>query len=352
MQSVQPRGIGAGRMLHVTREGVVYLARGYSIFRSADEGCSWSRVCDMPQSIVRRAASISRMASRLLRHEVKAMNLLSDGTVVASNREWVYRAGLGETQMSRSSVDDGSQPLAPPMTMSVGPNDRILWGEYNSKTAHGLPVRLFVSDDRGRSYQIARTFEGGSILHLHNLQHDARLRCYWVLAGDHNHEPGIGRLSEDLREFEWVAKGEQRFRAVQVFDLGDYLLYGTDTEREKNAVVRFEKKTGRVERGQELDGSCIYGCRFGGIFALTTSVEVSSVNLGREAGLWLSRDGERWTRVFSATKDRWHPVYFQFGSIVLPRGESDRETVYFSGQALAGIDGKAFAMNASTMLIT
>ncbi|MBK8267703.1 MAG: hypothetical protein IPK83_05105 [Planctomycetes bacterium] len=333
---MKPTPIGAGRMLHVTREGAVYLARGYSIFRSADEGCSWSEVCDMPQSIVRRAASASRMASRLLRHEVKAMNLLSDGTLVASNREWVYRSGPGETRMTRSKVDVDSQPLAPPMTMTVGPNDRILWGEYNSKTAHGLPVRLFVSDDRGATYQVARTFEGGGILHLHNLQHDARHRCYWVLAGDHNHEPGIGRLSEDLREFAWVAKGEQRFRAVQVFDVGDCLIYGMDTEREKNAVIRFEKKTGRFERGQELDGSCIYGCRFGGVFALTTSVEVSSVNLGREAGLWISRDGEKWTRAFSATKDRWHPVYFQFGSIVLPRGASERENGVFQRTGAGG----------------
>lgn len=344
-ERVQPTQIGTGRILSVSRGGDIYLSRGYSILHSADNGRSWKLRCSMPQSALRRIASCSRLASRLLRHEVKALGVTSDGTLIASNREFVYFAAPGDTMMNPARVDDDGQRLAPPMTITIGPGDRVLWGEYNSRTAHGLPVRLFVSEDRGRSYRIARVFEGGSILHLHNLQFDERLRCYWVLAGDHNHEPGIGRLSEDLREFEWMAKGEQRFRAVQVFDFGDSLIYGTDTEREKNAVIRFDKASARVERLQELDGSCIYGTRFGGVYALSTSIEVSSVNLSREAGLWISRDGEHWTRVFSAIKDRWHPIYFQFGSIVLPRGEIDSETIYFSGQALSGIDGRAFSFS-------
>ncbi|MBX3395726.1 MAG: hypothetical protein KF841_10195 [Phycisphaerae bacterium] len=346
-QRIQTAPIGPGRILSVSRGGDVYVSRGYRIYRSTDNGRSWQLRCAMPQSALRRLASCSRLASRLLRHEVKAIGVTTDDTIIASNREFVYYAASGDPDMIPARIEDGGQRLAPPMTITVGPNDRVLWGEYNSRTAHGLPVRLFVSDDQGRSYRIARVFEGGSILHLHNLQFDERLRCYWVLAGDHNHEPGIGRLSEDLRDFDWIAKGEQRFRAVQVFDFGDTLVYGTDTEREKNAVIRFEKATARVERLQELDGSCIYGARFGGVYALSTSIEVSSVNLSREAGLWISRDGENWTRVFSATKDRWHPIYFQFGSIVLPRGETESQIIYFSGQALSGVDGMAFSCSIS-----
>jgi hypothetical protein len=54
----------------------------------------------------------------------------------------------------------------------------------------------------------------------------------------------------------------------------------------------------------------------------------------------VSRDGDRWRRVFSAEKDIWHMKYFQFGSLVLPRGACDRETIAFSGQAVRGIDGR------------
>ncbi len=335
----------AGRALHVGAGGVWYIGQHYEIHESRDHGRSWRHVASIPRSIKRRVAECSRLACRLLRHEVKALATLSDGALIAATREGVYYSTPGELTMATSRIEAAGQRVAPPMTLTVGPNDRILWGEYNSRTAHGIPMRIYVSDDRGRSFQVAHTFEGGSILHLHNLHFDVKLRHYWVLAGDHHHEPGIGRLSEDLRKFEWVAKGEQRFRAVQAFDFGDSLIYGMDTEREPNAVIRFDKASGRTERLQELDGSCIYGCRFGGVYALSTSIEPSTVNLSREAGLWLSRDGERWTRVYSAVKDRWHPKYFQFGSIVLPRGETDDETVFFSGQALAGIDGRVFELN-------
>jgi hypothetical protein len=114
----------------------------------------------------------------------------------------------------------------------------------------------------------------------------------------------------------------------------------TDSEREQNALMAMDKSTGRLERLREFDGSCIYACRFGSIYALTTTVEPSKVNQTTEAALWLSQDGERWQRAYAARKDRWNAIYFQFGSIVLPRGASQKETIVFSGQALEGIDGR------------
>jgi len=330
-----------GRALRLGADGALYISRGYRVYKSGDDGRTWVLRATMPERGVRRLARLSRMASRLLRHEVKAFDVLEGGGCVAANREWVYFAGPGERHMRPSVVEDAGQPVKPPMTMTVGPNDRILWGEYNSKTDHGLPVRLYASDDGGASYSIARVFEGGSILHLHNLVYDAGLNCYWVLAGDHGAQPGIGRLSADLKDFEWIAKGEQKYRAVEVFDLGDTLVYATDSERETNSLMTFDKASGRFERGCWFGGSCIYACRFGGLFALTTTVEPSPVNPLNQATMWLSRNAHDWTLTLSVDKDRWNPVYFQFGSIVLPRGTSPNETILYSGQALTGLDDRA-----------
>ena len=329
-----------GRVVYARSDGTVYASRGYTVYSSCDDGRTWNKVTALPISPGRRLGQVSRLASRLLRSEVKALGLLSDGTHVTSNREWVFYAPPGDPVMTRSAVDEQGQALKPPMTMTVGPNDRVLWGEYNSKLNHNLPVRLYVSDDRGRSYEVAHVFEAGSILHVHNIIYDQRLQRYWVLTGDHKDEPGIGRLSADLRDYEWVRKGEQCYRAVELFDFGDRLIYATDTQWESNALMSMDKTTGQVERLMELEGSCIYACRFGGLYALTTSVEPSPVNSSRYASLWLSRDGEHWRRVFQAEKDRWNSILFQFGSLVLPRGASDREVILFSGQAVKGVDGK------------
>ncbi len=329
-----------GRAVAVMKDGTIYSGRGYRLYRSTDDGTSWQFTTTMPTTLLRSVASVLRLGARLLRQEVRALGVLSDGSLVAANREWVYFGRPNERMMSRAQVDEGAQRLFPPMCMSVGPADRVLWGEYDSRTAHGKPVRLYVSDDRGRSYQVARVFEGESILHVHNLLFDTALGKYWLLAGDHNHEPGIGLLSEDLKHFDWVVKGQQIHRAVEVFDFGDRLIYGMDTEKEANWIVSLEKASGRIEKIQAIEGSCIYATRFGKHYTLTTTVEPSAINHSRKATMWTSTDGASWTKVLEAEKDVWNPKYFQYGSLVLPRGASDRDTIVFSGQALRGLDGR------------
>lgn len=327
-----------GRIVLAEPDGALHLGRGLEIHRSEDRGRTWRHVCSMPQSPLRRLAGSVRLGARLIRQEVRALVRRSDGGCVASNRQGVFVAGEGENRMRASRVDAGRLPLMPPMRLSAGPGGRLVFGEYGSpKTPR--PVRLFASGDDGESFEPVRTLEAGSVLHVHNVVWDESMRHYWVLAGDFAREPGIGRLSEDLRSFDWLVKGEQVYRAVEVFDFGDRLLYATDSQLEANRLVSLDKRTGRFEVLREFDGSCIYACRFGGLMALTTTVEPSPINHSPWSRLWLSRDGIDWTCVRRMRKDRWNAHFFQFGSVVLPSGASDDETVIFSGQAIDGLDG-------------
>lgn len=332
------RRIRRGRAVRIERDGTLYLGHRNRIFESRDDGASWRLAATIPCAPWRSLAGRCRLAARLLRHEVRALVRLTDGTLVAANRQGVFRAALGETQMSPSRIDDRDGPVAPPLTISVGPGDRVIWSEYKSEPYHGRPVRVYASDDGGRSFEVAHVFAPGDILHLHNLIHDPRENVYWILSGDWDGEPGIGRMSADLARVAWLHRGKQDYRAVEMFDFGDHLLYATDSDLAPNALMRLDKATGAVTRLRELEGSCIYACRFGGIFALSTTVELSKVNRSQEAALYLSRDGDQWQRVYAAPKDAWHRIYFQFGSLVLPRGASERETIFLSGQAVRGID--------------
>ncbi len=328
-----------GRAVHLQSDGTLYVAHNYTIYTSGDDGKTWSRLTAMPRTTIRRAAEVSRLACRLLRQEVRAFLQLSDGTYVAANREGVYYCRPGDGEMTPSRIDDHGPSIRPPMCMTAGPGNRVIWGEYWGNRDR-RPVRLYVSEDCGRSFDVAHVFEAGSIKHVHNLLYDRKLNLYWVLVGDHGDEPGIGRLSADLKNCEWLVKGKQEYRAVCAFDFGDSLIYGTDTEMAPNAVIRLNKESGRIERLAETAGSCIYACRFGGLYALTTTVEPSPVNAARHAALWLSRDGERWLEAFRAPKDHWNARYFQFGSLVLPAGTGPREVILLSGQALQGLDEK------------
>ena len=333
---------GPGRALLVRNDGRLYISRGYVILQSDDDGVTWSRTTAMPVTWKRRPGKFLRLAARLLRFEVRALARLSDDSLVAANREWIFHAAAGEPVMRPSQVADGSQPAMLPNSITVGPHDRVIWGEYNPQAAHGMPVRIFFSDDAGAHYEVAHTIEAGSVMHVHSLFYDEASEHYWVFTGDFDEEPGIGILSRDLKHFEWLVKGDQQYRLCEPFDFGDRFVYATDTPLAQNAIISLDKNTGKTERLLEVDGSCIYGCRFGSICAFSTTVEPSAYSDTRNSDLWVSKDGERWTRVLSAVKDRWHPNLFQFGSLILPRGRSDREKLFFSGQAVQGYDGKAF----------
>ena len=332
-----------GRAVLARPDGTIFIGRGYDIHSSSDDGSSWELVGSLPRSPLRRVVGVSRLACRLLRQEVRALAQLSEGRLVAANREGLFHGLPGEGMMApcrvEDGIEDGSPHYMPPMRLEVGPQDVVIWGEYGA-TRPTRAIRLFASSDGGESFGVVHTFRPEEIGHIHNLIYDPGLDHYWVLAGDHGSEPGIGMLSADLERFEWLVKGEQRYRAVEVFDFGDCLIYATDTEMETNALVSLDKKSGRTEKLRQFEGSCIYACRFGSLFALTTTVEPSRANFSREATLWLSRNGEDWRCALRTPKDRWHADYFQFGSLVLPAGASDREVILVSGQAVEGLDGR------------
>lgn len=325
-----------GRVVLADAEGI-YLGRNYDVLRSRDSGASWTELGSLPRSPVRRAAELSRIACRLLRQEVRALARTSGGTYVAANREGVFHGREGEG-FRRSVVETGDVPLMPPMRIGLGPDEVVLFGEYGSSKG-ARPVRLYASRDDGRSFSLVHTLEAGDVLHVHNVRYDPGEDHYWVLAGDHDHEPGIGRLSSDLQHFEWFVKGKQCYRAVEFFDFGDRLVYASDTEMEPNALIVLDKRSGHVDRLRGFDGSCIYACRFGSLYALTTAVEPSPVNTSTAASLWLSRDAIDWKLAYQSEKDRWNADYFQFGSIVLPSGGTPDGSIVFSGQAVRGIDG-------------
>jgi hypothetical protein len=280
---------------------------------------------------------VSRLACRLLRQEVRALLHLGGGRLVAASREGVFHGREGDAALRASAVAAGELPLLPPMRLGAGPDGAVVFGEYGD--GRRRPIRLFGSRDGGRCFAPVARFEAGTVAHIHNVSYDAQRGHYWVLAGDRDAEPGFGILSADLLRFEWFVKGEQRYRAVVTFDLGDRLLYATDSEVERNGLISFDKASGRTERLRDFEGSCIYGCRYGDLFALTTTVEPSSVNRYDRSCLWLSSDGVTWERAFEARKDRWNSDWFQYGSLVLPVGRTDRAIVAFSGQAVEGVDG-------------
>jgi hypothetical protein len=210
---------------------------------------------------------------------------------------------------------------------------RAFFGEYGDGMEKS-EVCLYVSEDRGQTWEPGFHFPKGSIRHIHNLLIDPYEDCYWVLVGDYDDQPGIGRLSRDLKNLDWLIRGTQEARAVSALITADSLSYGTDSDFERNFIVRLDKRSGKLERLCEIEGSSLYAVEFGPVKAISTCVERNPACPSRDCTLYVSPDGDSWSRVLSHRKDFFNPKIFQFGCLVLPYSHCPLPRGMYSGQAV------------------
>jgi hypothetical protein len=328
-----------GRAVRLSNADTLYIAKNNDIY--AYDGKAFSFAGGVPSKAGYKLIEPFRLLCRLLRYEIRAFSILSDGTKIASTRQGVYFSEPHSLLLRPTVLRQGGISAQPPMTITVDSNDRILWGEYWGNPKRRA-VRLFVSEDKGRTYEPVYEFKSGEIRHVHNIFEDTYENCYWICAGDYGREVGIIRVSKNFDSFDWVIRGEQRYRAVNLFILKDSIIYATDTEEDYNGIYVLDKLSRRVEKICDIPGSSIYATKFGIWYAVSTSVEYFKKYKNDKATLWISRNGTDWQQVYEAQKDIWSKKYFQFGSIVLPQGRWKKDTIVFSGQALKGIDGRVF----------
>jgi len=325
----------SGRALYVGQNGEMYISRKYAIYRSDDGGTTWRLDCFVPAIGWKPKVAVTRLSRRLLRTYIAALQVLDDGTRVAVACDGVYRAAPGETRMSRVfHVTRGSRPL----NLALD-GDRLLFGEYGSDYESSR-VRIYVSEDRGKTFEVGFELPRGDVRHIHNILVDRHRDCYWVLAGDFGRQPGIASLSKDLQTLEWLDRGSWKVRATGAIVRPDCLIYGTDSDSERNYIVRMDKESGKVSKLLEVGGSSLYATTFGPVFAISTCVEPNPACHSRKCGLYVSRNGADWQRIVVHRKDRFHPHYFQFGTIVLPYTYNAEPQGMYSGQAVEDVDDK------------
>jgi hypothetical protein len=327
-----------GRVVSLGGQGTAYIGRNYTIL-SYDSNWNHKVIGKVPCPLKRRLIEPSRLLCRAFRHEIRAFSFLPNGDRVVATRQGLFYGAGDELLMRPATIAQSDLQIKPPMTITVDSNGRVLWGEYWGNHTR-REVRLYISEDMGRSYHPFWRFQRGEVKHVHNIMEDPYDDCYWLFVGDDFTEPGIARISRDLKSVDWLVKGKQLYRAVSGFISADKIIYATDTERDYNHICLLDKTSGKVDLLCDTPGSCIYSSKFGKWYVVTTSVEYFRKYKNDLATLWISQNGYDWHRVFEAKKDIWHKVYFQFGSLVLPRDSWDRDEIIFSGQALKGIEGK------------
>jgi hypothetical protein len=308
---------------------ILYGCRGYQIVGlQVGKGGDWTVVARFRPVWWRNLTSRSALIYRLMREGFHALAILDDLTMVGAVPGALVMSPPDSDEFHVThQVQRGTRPLH----ITAVPSGNIYWGEYfdNRERAE---VHIYVSSDRGRTWQIAYTFPAGSIRHVHNIVYDHWGDCLWILTGDEGAECKVLRASCDLRTVEVVLAGNQQARAVAAIPTQNELYLSTDTPSEKNHVYRLDR-AGNAEKVGDLASSSIYGCSVGKAMIFSTMIEPSPVNTSREVQIYGSRDGTNWQVLTNWKKDNLPMRYFQYGNAFLPDGEN--ATRYLAATTIA-----------------
>lgn len=318
-----------GKILSVSQNGFV-IARGYSIITTSGESF---KILDSLYSKLSR----HRLLSRFFRVEITRIYSIFNDEYLAIAKKGLFIQRHGANAFAKCfSILRGSKPL----NICVIPSGNIFWGEYFQNTKKDV-VYIYESVDHARTWRIVYTFPRGSINHIHGLFFDPYTQRIWVTTGDRENECIIGYTEDEFQTFTEVFRGGQEYRTCQLFFFRDYIVFGTDTQYERNVIKCFDRRTLEITFLQEVQGSIIKGGQVGDVAFVSTSVEPSKVNKDRYAHLWVTKDGIHWEERFKAKKDCW-PSIMQFGTFEFPNYECDKiDKLYFSGRSLKGWDGKS-----------
>jgi len=332
--------IAEGKALY--REGeALYIARGYTIYKSTNNGEQWEidgKIEDRKYTLLSR---FSRLLNRLLRIEVSSMVILDDGTRVLSAKKGIFVARPGSKRYLKTfHISRGNKP----MNIALDGEGHLYFGEYflNGRfwEKEREEVHIYRSEDNGRSWSSCYTFPKNVIRHIHGIFYDPFTDRLWVTTGDRDSECMIASTTDGFKTLEILKSGSQRYRAVTLLFYKDHIIYGTDTEHETNYIYSIDRKSGDEHRLSALPGSVLMATQNGEDAVLSTAVEPSEVNSDPYASVWYSKDGLEWEEIYRARKDQYSMRYFQYGRITFPHAAVSKNDIIFSGHALEEIDNK------------
>ncbi len=332
------------RALYI-QDNTIYAAKGYSIYKSSDGGKNWildGRVRDRKHSFIGGI----RLLARLLRVEVSGMLMLEDGSRVVIAKKGIFVARSNSKKYIRTfTIPRGSKP----MNICKDSDGSLYFGEYllNGPFAQDEreEVHVYRSEDNGYNWNICYTFPKNTIRHIHGIYYDRFIDKMWFTSGDRGNECIIGNTDNGFKTINIVKQGGQKYRAVKLFFYKDFIVYGTDTQIEKNYIYRFDRESGDEECIQEVQGSVISGVQVGDKACISTAIEPSEVNKELYAHLWYTSDGKQWEDIYKAKHDLLSLKYFQFAKMQFPHNAIIRDKIIVTGHAVKGLDGKTACLS-------
>lgn len=294
-----------------------------------------------------------RLLFRFLRLGIRAAIAIDNESIIISIGNMIYELNLETARLSRGFYcGNGIRPLIFTEVKNLSTiKDGFYFGGYLGNHSK-QPVNVYRRTGIDK-WDIVYTFPQGMINHVHAIVSDPYRDCLWIYTGDFEEASAIWKVTDDFKSVKRVLYNDQRYRGCVVFALPEGLLYATDTPFNQNHLFLLKADMSLVDL-RLIDGSCIYGCRWGNAYVFSTTVEPDGRNMNKLHMMFSRKKGcgikdnyvhmycgnidEGFDEIYKSLKDDYPYCSFQFGVFRFPYGNNQGDFLYFQPIATCNND--------------
>ncbi len=202
----------------------------------------------------------------------------------------------------------------------------VYLGEYFRNTDR-ISVFIYVSEDNGKTWEVAYEFKPGVIRHIHALQKDPYTGKLWFCSGDYDNESMIGWSGDGFRIINIIGKGSQSWRTAQLVFTEEAVYWGGDTGSiDLAGIYRWDKATMQLSRIREIDGAILYGTRLsGGLILFSTDREGFPNENDHKTRLLVVDRNNDVSEIDVGTWKHWEKgLRYSFAMLRTPRNQGNR----------------------------
>lgn len=314
-----------GYTVEYAEAGNFYLSRRNILYRSGFLKPPFEQIAVIDAPLWKQAASRFRLAQRLLRFQVTNVIPLANGDLFVTFDKSVGIVRNGEFQALKNLFRPCRVLRS---ACAVNRAGDIFFGEYLANDERG-EMRIYKYAAGSDALETIYTFPPKSIKHIHGLYFDEYSKAIFCLTGDDEKECQILRSFDEFQTMEIVGHGDETWRAVSVLFSEKAFFYGMDAEFRANHIYKLKRENFERKSLGEVSGTVFYSKQIGADLFFTTTAENAPSQTENVAALWQVSADESLKKLISFKKDRWHPTFFQFGTIHFPCVNKLKDRLYF-----------------------